>query len=282
MWAFDCEWVPDPLAGRLVYHLPDDMPDLEVIQHMWQEGGATEEDPMPFLKTVLCRVVSIAFVTRYVNDGQVQLNLHSLPGDLQNPDETDEAKLIHKFLHALGMRQPQLVGFNSINADLRILVQRGMALGVQAGHFCQRPNKPWEGVDYFSEFGDWHIDLMKIYNGFGKSYATLHELASIAGIPGKMEMAGSHVAKVWLEGRWQEIIHYNEFDAITTYLLWLKTAHFAGKLTTQQWKDENQLLHDLLSQQAEEGQRVHLFDFLVEWERMISLIEATGRSLVLG
>ena len=31
VWAFDAEWVPDPVAGRLVPGLPHDMPDREVI-----------------------------------------------------------------------------------------------------------------------------------------------------------------------------------------------------------------------------------------------------------
>lgn len=58
LWAFDCEWVPDPRAGRLVYGLPADLPDRDVLAAMWKRGGATAEDPRPFLKTVLCRVVS--------------------------------------------------------------------------------------------------------------------------------------------------------------------------------------------------------------------------------
>ena len=59
VWAFDAEWIPDPLAGKLLYNLPDDMPDLDVLKHMWKEGGATEEDPTPYLKTVVCRIVSV-------------------------------------------------------------------------------------------------------------------------------------------------------------------------------------------------------------------------------
>ena len=31
IWAFDCEWVPDPQAGRLLYKLPADLPDGDVL-----------------------------------------------------------------------------------------------------------------------------------------------------------------------------------------------------------------------------------------------------------
>jgi len=58
VWAFDAEWIPDPHAGRLLYDLSDDLPDADVLKHMWKEGGATEEDPTPYLKTVVCRIVS--------------------------------------------------------------------------------------------------------------------------------------------------------------------------------------------------------------------------------
>jgi hypothetical protein len=36
--------------------------EAEVFEAMWKAGGATEEEPMPYLKTILCRVVSIAAV----------------------------------------------------------------------------------------------------------------------------------------------------------------------------------------------------------------------------
>ena len=60
VWAFDLEWVPDPMAGRLVYGLGDDLTDLEVLQEMWRRGGATDDNPQPYLKVNLCRVVSVA------------------------------------------------------------------------------------------------------------------------------------------------------------------------------------------------------------------------------
>ena len=50
VWAFDVEWVPDPDAGRRLYQLPEDTPDAEVIQKMWEEGGADEETLMPYSK----------------------------------------------------------------------------------------------------------------------------------------------------------------------------------------------------------------------------------------
>ena len=134
VWAFDAEWVPDPLAGRLVYDLPDPAgPPEAVMQAMWQKGGATAEDPTPFLKTVLCRVVSIAALERRVDsDGSVVLNLMSLPHASAEADGASEAEILSTFLTAIGEHKPQLVGFNSIDSDVQIMLQRAVILGLQA------------------------------------------------------------------------------------------------------------------------------------------------------
>ena len=101
VWAFDIEWVPDPVAGRLLYELPDDTSAADTMNTMWQRGGASEEDPTPFLKTAICRVVSIAALERrQLPDGSVKLNLMSLPHDPSDPEESSEATVVGTFLDA--------------------------------------------------------------------------------------------------------------------------------------------------------------------------------------
>ena len=92
---------------------------------MWERGGATKENPRPYLKTVMCRVVSIAAVIRkQADDGRVALDLRSLPND--DAATATEADILSRFLTGVGKAKPQLVGFNSRSADLMILVQRAM------------------------------------------------------------------------------------------------------------------------------------------------------------
>ena len=38
VWAFDLEWVPDPLSGRRAYDLPADTPDADVLEVMWSHA----------------------------------------------------------------------------------------------------------------------------------------------------------------------------------------------------------------------------------------------------
>lgn len=271
IWAFDCEWVPDAQAGRLLYRLPAEMPEREVLNVMWQKGGATPEDPTPFLKTVLCRVVSIAAVRRRVRDGETKLDLLWLP---RNPDAAEDAaekNVVGTFLQALGKYKPQLVGYNSRSADLRILVQRGVAMGIAAPDFCHRPDKPWEGVDYFHRDNEWHLDLMEMLSGWGSRGVALHEIATLSGIPGKFQSEGEQVAPMWLDGRLRDIVQYNCFDALTTYLLWLRMARFAGLLDAAGYDDEQQSVRDLIMNMAEQPETEFLTKYFDEWERLQAL-----------
>ena len=270
LWAFDAEWVPDPQAGRILYGLDDDLPDNEVMEEMWRRNGATEENPRPYLKTVLCRVVSIAMVTR-VRDpstNQIKLDLRSRPKDPSVFEECEEASILERFLTAIGQVSPQLVGYNSSSADLPILIQRGVVNGVRAAGFCKRPDKPWEGRDYFARDNQWHVDLMGVASPRWGAAPNLNQIATLSGIPGKIGFDGSKTSDAWLQGDVGRIVKYNEHDALTTYLLWLRMAHFAGLISPEAYQEEQGLLRSLLSERAAEEQNDHLREYLEEWDRL--------------
>jgi predicted PolB exonuclease-like 3'-5' exonuclease len=273
VWAFDAEWIPDPLAGRLLYDIPESVTDLgEIMQIMWQRGGATDADPTPFLKLAVCSVVSIAALERRVTDDSVTLHLMRLPHDPTDPEQTPESGIVGTFLDAIGERRPQLVGFNSIDSDLKLLVQRGTILGLRSAAFCERPNKPWEGIDYFARGSEYNVDLKEILGGFGKATPSLHEIATQSGIPGKMDVDGNQVAQLWLKGELKKIVEYNEFDALTTYLLWLRLAHFAGHFTGEEYAAEQNRLREYLTAESQQGGKPHLEVYLEEWKRLQSII----------
>ena len=268
LWAFDAEWAPDPTAGRILYHLPDETTDAEAVVEMWRRGGATEEDPTPFLKTILCRVLSIAAVQRKVKNNEVELSLLWLPRDVQDPAQQSESHVIGTFLHAIGKHKPQLVGYNSHSADLKIMIQRAVVNGLSAPDFCQRPDKPWEGADYFARGSEMNIDLMEILGSWGKATLSLNEVAALSGIPGKFETAGEQVARMWLSGQWKEIIEYNCFDALTTYLVWLRMAHLGGHFNREQYDEEQERLRHSIMEWMDKPDMQFLEKYLEEWERL--------------
>jgi predicted PolB exonuclease-like 3'-5' exonuclease len=273
VWAFDAEWIPDPVAGKLLYDLPDNTPDLDVVKRMWKEGGATEEDPTPYLKTVVCRIVSVAAVDRFESGRKAKLHLLSLPRDLDDSEQVSEKNIVSTFLDKVGQYKPQLVGFNSASADLKAFIQRAVILGIQAREFCRRPNKPWEGDDYFdSRNSEASVDIKDIIGGWGKATPSLNEIATLSGIPGILDVDGEEVAFLWLDGKLDEIVAYNEFDALTTYLVWLRVAHFGGHFTSAEYEVEQQLVKELILSEIENG-KVHLKKYLEEWDRLKEIVK---------
>lgn len=264
IWIFDAEWVPDPPTGRRVLGLPRDMPDAEVLAAMWKYGGATEADPRPYLKTILCRIVSIAAVVRTVKGGEVQLRLMALP---ERPEPMAEDELLRRFLVALGDKKPQLVGFNSREADLPILVQRALVNGLSIPGLGRSQDR-FDKADYFDRYGPQHVDLREALGGWGKAGSSLHELATSCGIPGKLGTDGKSVVDLWTAGDVGGIVAYNLCDALTTYLVWLRAQCLAGHVSLEQREAEEAQLRSLIQSRMEAvpGFKV----FLEAWERLSS------------
>ena len=103
---------------------------------------------------------------------------------------------------------------------------------------------------------------------------TLHQAATLSGIPGKLEVSGDSVAQMWLEGKLNEIVEYNEFDAFTTHLLWARIAHFSGLLSTDQYTEEQRLVRELLETEISNN-RPHLERFVNEWDRLQCIIQSS-------
>ncbi len=273
IWAFDCEWAPDVRAGRRVYRLPPDLPDDEVLRVMWREGGASESNPQPFLKTILCRIVSIAAVVRTASPTQgVSLMLWSVPalgeplvGEPRvSPAGVDEAELLRAFLAHYERREPMLVGYNSRAADVHILLQRAFVNGLQLpGFFKESTAKPWNQTG---------VDLMDFLGGYGKHHsASLNEVATLCGIPGKLETTGQDVAGLYYGGKVREVVEYNMFDALTTYLVWLRAEFVAGRFTSAQYDDEQQHVRDLIAAEAQKPHGAYLNVYAEAWRALESM-----------
>ncbi|MEO1068335.1 MAG: hypothetical protein AAFW95_04350 [Cyanobacteria bacterium J06638_6] len=262
--AFDLEWGPDPASGRRLYGLPRTMADTDVFEVMWEKAGATAEKPRPHLKTALCRVLAVSAVIREVqNDGAIALRLTSLPRQIDQL--MDEGELIATFLGYLGQHRPQLVGFKSHTMDLPILLQRGLVAGISAAEFC-RSTDQGRGRDYFSRYSDTHIDLKQTLSGWGIATPTLHELAAAMGIPGQVEAEPPRVVDWWVEGDVRAIATQSQYDALSTYLVWLRTARFAGFFSHDQYIEEEDRWRAMVGDRIAQGNH-HLSPYLDQWTR---------------
>jgi hypothetical protein len=109
--------------------------------------------------------------------------------------------------------------------------------------------------------------MKEVVGGWGKATPSLNEIATLSGIPGKIDVDGEQVAFLWLDGKLDEIVAYNEFDALTTYLVWLRVAHFGGHFTDQEYEAEQQVVRELISSEIENG-KTHLQKYLEEWDQL--------------
>lgn len=265
--CWDSEWVPCARTGRRLHAMGTSEMDDAVFAKMWSSAGATPEKPQPFLKLALSEVVSISAVIRRHDPHGAEFELRTWPE--RASAWRGEGPIIESFLETAAGESAQLVGYNSAGSDLPILVQRAIANGCVCPRFGARPDKPWDGMDYWSRFGDAHLDLMQAVTlgaGRGAASPSLNELALSCGIPGKLDTAGDDVAQMWLNNKYDEILAYNETDACTTYLLWLRYARFRGLIDPSNAKRERDSFHGYLEGLA--SSKPHLRRFLDVWDEL--------------
>jgi predicted PolB exonuclease-like 3'-5' exonuclease len=268
-WFYDLEWVPDAAGARRLYGLPDEITELEAMNELWKRTGANEAQPRPFVKYLFSRVVSIAFLSRNVVfiDGSktVEFKLHSLPRLPLDDEDCNEAYIIGRFLHYIGERDPHLVGFNSSQSDIQVLIQRGLVNEVTAEKFCLRPPRPWDGRDYFYKYSEEHLDLLSLLSRGNGMTPKLDEVAKLCGFPGKIDIDGAQVVDLWLNGDLKKIIQYNQIDVLNTYLVWLRVVYFCGKLRDEKYYAELEIFRDFLKHEAADPENDHIGQFLEAW-----------------
>lgn len=267
---FDLEWVPDANAAQRMYDLPADITELEAMQHLWERtSGFSDTCPRPFVKYLYSRIVSAAFLSRSVvwRDGVkcIEFKLNSLPRLPLVEERPNEANIIERFLYFIGEREPNLVGYNSSESDLQVLIQRALIHEISAEKFCLRPPKPWEGRDYFYRYSEEHLDLLKLFSN-GQMKPRLNEIARLCGFPGKLDVNGEQVVDLWLAGDVEQIVQYNQIDVLNTYLVWLRVVHFCGKLGDEDYETETAMFREFVETEAGKAGNEHLVKFAEKWD----------------
>lgn len=257
-----------PDTARRLLHLAPDLPEREVFAALWDYTRKKGDDTaQPFVKLVLSKVISLACVLREKDAKTGAIALHLVGRGVGIHYGTgiqydDEGTLIHNFLEVVADKKYQLWGFNSRGADLPILVQRAVALGVA----CPKFSAGTKGWDYHYRYGDAHIDIADEIGGFsGASKPSLNELAVACRIPGKLDVAGDEVATMYLDGKLSEIVAYNECDALTTHLVMLRVAYHASKVDEAGYQAEVDAVRALLASEIAKG-KAHLTLFRDQWD----------------
>lgn len=131
---------------------------------------------------------------------------------------------------------------------------RALKYGINASSY-------WK-TNYAYRYGAHHIDIMdKLANYQPSAFASLDEIASMLGFPGKMGMSGSKVWDTYLEGGIQEIRDYCETDVLNTFLVYLQFEMMRGHLTPEAYEQECQKVREFLGK----SNKAHLKAFLEAW-----------------
>jgi 3'-5' exonuclease len=250
--VFDIETVPDTDLGRRLYGLHD-LSDEHVAQIMFTKRR--QETGSEFLSHEQHRIVAISVAMR----SRESLKVWSL-GD----ESSSEKSLIERFFEGLEKYTPQLVSWNGAGFDLPVLHYRSLLHSVPAARYWETgdSDQSFRYSNYLSRFHWRHMDLMDILSGFqGRGRASLQDIASLLGFPGKLGMHGAEVWRAYLQGGLSRIRDYCETDVLNTYLIYLRFELVRGNLGEAEHRGELARVRKLLG----ESSAKHFREFAAAW-----------------
>ena len=254
--VFDIETVPDVEYGRRLLELPESLPDADVARAMFSlRRAATGSDFLPLPQQ---RVVAIACALRRGDS----LKVWSL-GDPQS----GEAELVERFFEGIDRYSPDLVSWNGSGFDLPVLHYRCLRHGLRAARYWEHgeEDSAFRYNNYLSRFHWRHIDLMDVLSGFqGRGKASLSDMATLLGLPGKLGFSGDQVWDAWRRGETLAVRRYCETDVLNTWLIYLGFERMRGHLTPAAWEAENDRVRRLLQDSTEP----HHAEFLARWQHV--------------
>ena len=251
--VFDIETIPDVDSGRRLYRL-DGLNDHDVANVMFhrrrQETGESE-----FLRPHLHRIVAISAVLRTREAFKVW--------SLGEP-ESSEQELVQRFFDGIERFVPTLVSWNGTSFDLPVIHYRALLHGVAGPRYWDTgdEDQSFRWNNYLNRFHSRHTDLMDVLAAYqGRASASLDDVATMLGLPGKIGIGGANVWDSYQEGRLIDIRNYCEIDVLNTYLIYLRYELIRGHLSKEQYHKECQLVREELIAVASP----HFEQFLQAW-----------------
>jgi predicted PolB exonuclease-like 3'-5' exonuclease len=248
--VFDIETIPDVEAGRKLYNLHD-LSDKDTAQAMFALRRAKVGND--FLPHYLQKICAISLV---ISQGS-QLKVWSLGNE-----NSEEKELISRFFAGIDKHTPTLVSWNGSGFDLPVLHYRSMLHKISAPTYWEagENQQAFRWNNYLSRFHYRHIDLMDIIAGYqNRAFASLDDISSMLGFPGKMGMSGSKVWDQYQAGEINDIRDYCETDVLNTYCVYLRFELTRGMINQDEYQSSIEHLKNYLSMEKE---KPHLHEFL--------------------
>jgi hypothetical protein len=227
--VFDIETRIDKTLVKEVYAPRESIGDEEAYQRvrarLLEETGS-DFFPPPFHVPV---VIAVANVSTDWELTAVEVIAGAADGATTAEARSGaEAEMVRAFWERVEQFRGTLVSFNGRNFDLPVLELQALRHGCIAPRYF---NERYGHRHRYSEQA--HYDLYDFLTNYGTTRLRggFHLLARLVGLPGKTEMSGADVQRLWEEGRQRDIVAYCRRDVIQTYLLFLRVEVMRGRLS---------------------------------------------------
>lgn len=143
-------------------------------------------------------------------------------------DRMGEAGIVRDFWRRLDAFSGTLVSFNGRGFDLPVLEWQALR------HRCSAPRYFGERNGFRVRFGR-HFDLYDFLTNHGAARLRggLNLLARLLGLPGKVDVSGADVERLWQRGDFESVHRYCARDVIQTYFLLVHVEHLRGRLSDE-------------------------------------------------
>lgn len=197
--VFDIETVPDVelLRRKCGY----EGGDLEVCLQAFEEQK--EKNGSEFLPIAFHKIISIASV---ICDEFGRFERVGVFGRKQGINDSNiEEMTLGDFLRWFNRTQPKLVSFNGRGFDLPTMMLRAMKYNIESLAYFEQDNpqfnkNKWE--NYRQRYSErFHTDLLDSLGHFGSVRGLrLDDVASLCGLPGKYDVSGDEVYRLYYAG----------------------------------------------------------------------------------
>ncbi len=142
----------------------------------------------------------------------------------------DEYKILEEFNAIIKTIRGVFIHYNGLNFDIPFILQR------MAHHGIRPSSERFKILRRFSS--DPHLDLMMHYYNWDFSRVLkLGTLAELHGVPSpKEDLSGDKVYEAYLNGEWERIARYCEFDVATTLNLWNKLIRYEPLISEENYE----------------------------------------------
>lgn len=240
---FDIESVPDVEMISKNLKECEGLSEIEICQRAFEDQR--ERSGSDFLPIYLHQIVSISSVIADEYGHFIKVGNFGKTNTLVS-DDNMEKSIIADFLKFINKSQPRLVSFNGRGFDVPTIMLRAMKYNLSAYAYYEQDNSAfnknkWE--NYRQRFSErFHTDLLDSLGHFGMvRNLKLDNVCSMLNIPGKYDMSGDQVYKIFydksqeMQARIDKIDEYCQSDVLNTYWVYLKYELLKGQITLQDY-----------------------------------------------